>query len=267
MRVGAWDACIRVGQVPAPARHAAGGFAGEHKGFRAAELMKGITLHTDTGLNASALLMSSIARDEKLYPLYDELLHGRKQSRFLTDYLDSKTQVVSINYDLSKIVEAADESEDARKIILPKLITEAKNIKDVIKDIYANNTILFNIAPRKFEELIAELLYKKGFSVELTKQTRDGGHDIIALSTDHAGMPLKYLVECKRYRRDRKVGIDIVRSFCDVIREHGVNRGIIFSTSYFTKDARDRQKAMSLLLDLKDHDDAINWVKDYVVSF
>lgn len=140
---------------------------------------------------------------------------------------------------------------------------QAKTIKDVIYEIFLNNKRLFEINPRKFEEIVAELLFKRGFKVDLTKQTKDGGFDILALS-HHNDMPLKYLVECKRFKKDSPVGIEIVRSFCDVVREEKANKGIIFTTSYFSQDAKNRQKANPYFLELKDHDDVIRWVSDYI---
>lgn len=49
---------------------------------------------------------------------------------------------------------------------------------------------------RKFEELVAELFGGFGYDVELTKHTRDGGRDIIAVKREE--VQVKYLIECKR---------------------------------------------------------------------
>jgi hypothetical protein len=49
---------------------------------------------------------------------------------------------------------------------------------------------------RKFEEVVAEIFDGFGYEVELTKQTRDGGKDIIAIKRCEAN--LKFLIECKR---------------------------------------------------------------------
>ncbi len=40
---------------------------------------------------------------------------------------------------------------------------------------------LRNLNRRRFEELVAELFVGFGYAVELTKRTRDGGKDIIAI--------------------------------------------------------------------------------------
>lgn len=141
-----------------------------------------------------------------------------------------------------------------------KLIEVVDSTKLLIKNIYEDHDLLNVIDPRKFEEIVAELLYSKGFEVNLTKQTRDGGYDILALQKI-GGFPVKFLVECKRYKKN--IGIDIIRSFCDVIRHEQANKGIIFTTSYFSKDSQKRKNEMGTILDLKNREDIIDWIIDY----
>ena len=62
----------------------------------------------------------------------------------------------------------------------------------------------------------AEHDYKiRGYDVELTPQTRDGGKDIYAARRDDLGTFL-YIVECKRYAPDNPVGVEVIRAL------HGV---------------------------------------------
>ncbi|RDC65033.1 restriction endonuclease [Adhaeribacter pallidiroseus] len=139
---------------------------------------------------------------------------------------------------------------------------ESERVKSIISDIYHNNDILYKIEPRHFEEVIAELLNKRNFKVELTKQTRDGGYDILAIQ-EIGGYPIKFLVECKRYAAKNPVEIDIVRSFMDVIKEEQANAGIIVTTSYFTSGVHNRQNKHPYLLHLNDRVDVLDWVQQY----
>src|SRR5262245_40940377 len=82
----------------------------------------------------------------------------------------------------------------------------------LIQDIKKNPKALYEIQPNAFEELVAELLASYGWKVDVTKQTRDGGYDIFAVRKDISGVESSWIVECKRYRRDRKVGIDVARA-------------------------------------------------------
>lgn len=177
----------------------------------------------------------------------------------------SEKTLYEINYDLSVVT---DIQEESGKIITPPyIIREAKDIKKIIAEVYRSNAKLFTIKSRQFEELICELLEKRGFRVELTKQTRDGGRDIIAMSYDNIQSELKYLIECKQWAQKRKVDVDVIRSFCYTVSQEKANKGIIFTTSSFTRDARqERAKFGPLLLDLREYADIIQWVTDYIIG-
>ncbi|MDB5088586.1 MAG: hypothetical protein JWR09_2580 [Mucilaginibacter sp.] len=144
------------------------------------------------------------------------------------------------------------------------LLNEANHIQKTIDAIYKDNQQLYRIHHREFEEMMAELLRSRDFEVFLTKRTRDGGKDIIALQ-NLAGLPFKMLIECKKYAPTRKIGVDIIRGFSHVVNTNKANKGIIFTTSYFTADAKKEQElSMPYLLDLRDYHDVIQWVNTYV---
>jgi restriction endonuclease Mrr len=144
------------------------------------------------------------------------------------------------------------------------IIDDSKRIQKIIYDVYKDNSNLLKVNGREFEEMIAELLYKQGYKVELTKRTRDGGYDIIALMDLKMHHPLKFLVECKQTKL--KVGVDVIRKFKEVIDTEKANRGIIVTTSYFTRDALKKQQEIPYLLDYRDKDKVIEWVKEYFKS-
>jgi len=74
-----------------------------------------------------------------------------------------------------------------QEIIVPanRIITDISDIYNtvpqLIKLIQEDNSYIHRISPREFEEIIAEIFRDKGFDVEITKKTRDGGKDIIAI--------------------------------------------------------------------------------------
>lgn len=147
------------------------------------------------------------------------------------------------------------------------VLSETATIRKLIREIYLNNEEMYKIAPRKFEEMVAELLMSQGFQVELTKQTRDGGYDILALkSNGRLLLPTKYLVECKKYTETNKVDVNIIRSFSFVVEEQKANKGIIFTTSYFTKDAQAMRANKPWLLDFADRNDLIKWINNYILQ-
>ena len=142
----------------------------------------------------------------------------------------------------------------------PQLILEVND--DLIKKIAREPDLLFQISPRKFEEIIADVFFKRGFEIELTKSTRDGGRDIIAFY-DHMNIKTKYLIECKRYAKTNKVSIGIVQRLFGVKMAEAANKAILATTSTFTRDARHFASSHVWDLDLKDYEHIMAWIKAY----
>ncbi|HCD9236703.1 TPA: restriction endonuclease [Elizabethkingia anophelis] len=195
---------------------------------------------------------------------FKEIESGLNQS--LLKELVNKVQIHS--YDFADLIKDFNEDELEEPLISEPsvkniIIDVSYQIRDILFEIYLNNEKLYKISPREFEKVIAELLYNNGFEVELTKQTRDNGFDILALKYVNNLSPIKYLVECKRYKPDRKIGVEIIRGFKEVIQTEQANKGLIVTTSYFSADAIRKQKETPYLLDYKDKDELMNWVSEY----
>jgi HJR/Mrr/RecB family endonuclease len=121
---------------------------------------------------------------------------------------------------------------------------------------------LYELSPRKFEELIASILKDLGFEVELTPATRDGGRDIIAHIRNAVCSYLTH-IECKRYAPDNKVGVGIVREVIGVHHIKGATKSIIVTTSFFSKDAIEEAARMENTLDLRDFNNIKDWLQKY----
>jgi restriction system protein len=116
------------------------------------------------------------------------------------------------------------------------------------------------LSPRRFEELIAEILKEMGFEVKLTPATRDGGRDVFAYFNTPVGKLLT-IVECKRYLPGNNVGIDVVERFLWTINEKDkASCGLIITTSQFTKGALALQKEYAWRLQLKAYEDLHEWL-------
>ena len=86
----------------------------------------------------------------------------------------------------------------------------------------------------EFENLCRVLLERFGFQAEKTKQSGDGGIDILA----HYNQPLfngKYIIQCKRYTGG--VGEPVVRDLYGVVMAERANKGILITTGHFTVSA------------------------------
>ncbi len=133
---------------------------------------------------------------------------------------------------------------------------------ELIKYLARHPAAIHDIRPRLFEELIAEILASYGWEVNLTPSTRDGGYDLFAISRDKAGVRTSWIVECKRYRLDRKVGIDIVRALYATKLTLNVANMLLATTSHFTKGVQDF-KASRYDLELRDYEGILDWLNIY----
>ena len=103
-------------------------------------------------------------------------------------------------------------------------------------------SVVFDITPRDFEKVVAESYYALGFDVELTPVVKDGGKDIIVVGNDENGQQFIHFIECKRHSAGSPVGVSIVRGFESVVRRETANLGIIVTTAYFTKNAKEEKE-------------------------
>jgi len=104
----------------------------------------------------------------------------------------------------------------------------------LLTNLRAKPWLMNQLDPRVFEELVAELWEQMGYSVTLTPKSRDGGKDIYALHHSDVGDFL-YVIECKKYAPDRRVGVEIVRSLYGVALQERATMGIVATTSTFTR--------------------------------
>lgn len=116
---------------------------------------------------------------------------------------------------------------------------------------------------RLFEEFVAELFKGFGYEVELTKQTRDGGFDLIAV-TNRDFINQRFLIECKRPDPKNPVRLEVVKHLHATKIDQGANKAILVTTTHFTPDARHYGKRHAIELDLKDFTDLVQWLHHYL---
>ena len=117
--------------------------------------------------------------------------------------------------------------------------------------------------PRAFEKLVAEFFRSHGWNVELTARTRDGGYDIIAV---RRSIPtnIKVLVEAKRFKPDRPVGINLVRALYGVRSIRTASQVVLATSSYVSRPAkREFSRVIPWELDFIERDKILNWCKRY----
>jgi len=107
------------------------------------------------------------------------------------------------------------------------------SLKSNLKDDFE----IANLSGVEFEQIIANLMVKMGFSVQLTKVTGDGGIDLVVCKTDPI-FGIKAIIQCKHYTNN-SVGQPAIRDLYGVVMSEGANKGILITTSYFTKSAKE----------------------------
>jgi hypothetical protein len=136
-------------------------------------------------------------------------------------------------------------------------------VKDrLVEEFLRSPDKLYSVEAREFEALIADVLDGLGYEVELTQRTRDGGRDIIAIGNRSIASS-KYLIECKRYSAKRTVGIAPVRSLYGVVADEGATKGIIVTTSSFTKPAHEFLDRHTWRLEGRAFDGVLEWLREY----
>ncbi len=133
---------------------------------------------------------------------------------------------------------------------------------ELIRHLQEHPQALDSVHPRQFELLIAELLARFGWRVELTPAQKDGGFDIFGITKDIAGVRSSWIIECKKYREDRKVGVGIARAVYAVKGDLRVSNALLVTSSYFTKGVIDF-KASRYDLELRDLAGVVEWINKY----
>ena len=132
--------------------------------------------------------------------------------------------------------------------------------EDILRYLETHPHAIYDLSSREFEELVAELLVRQGYKVEMTPISKDGGKDLYVAHRTALGS-LLYIVECKKYSPQNPVGIGIVRQLYGVVQAEKVNGGIIATTSHFTKGAIKFGNELSYQLKLHDYFSIQKWLR------
>lgn len=114
---------------------------------------------------------------------------------------------------------------------------------------------------REFEELVADLLLKDGYKVDLGPGRSDGGKDIIAVKELGGVGPFMSVWQAKKLKPGNKVGISVIRELADTRNEHKASKGMVVTTTYLTRGALARVQQDQYILGKIDRDDLMQWIQ------
>ena len=135
--------------------------------------------------------------------------------------------------------------------------------QQIINRLALNPQAIYELTPRKFEELVAGLLIKDGLTIQMTPEARDGGKDIIAEYESNLGKQL-FLVECKRYSRQRPVSVSVIQRLYGLVEESKATSGLVVTTSRFSRDALEYQGRIKHRMSLKKYEDISSWLNKHM---
>jgi restriction system protein len=153
---------------------------------------------------------------------------------------------------------------DTKQLEVPENRTEITRFSPVfpiIQRILNRDIALYEITPRDFEILVADLLVQDGYKVDVGRGTKDGGVDIIAVKDLGISGMFKAVWQAKRNKLTNKVGISVIRELADVRNEHQASKAIIVTTSFLTRGALARVRRDQYVLGKVDRDDLLEWME------
>ncbi|MCI0745060.1 MAG: restriction endonuclease [Verrucomicrobia subdivision 3 bacterium] len=123
--------------------------------------------------------------------------------------------------------------------------------------------VLRESSPRRFEEIVAMVLKDMRYDVRLTPERSDGGRNILAV-LKAGGAKAITLMECRKYRIDRKIGIGPVQRFQWVIDKRDKSLGELIATVlFFTPEVKKTAEEYKYHLMMRDLNGLKNWLENF----
>jgi len=116
---------------------------------------------------------------------------------------------------------------------LPAAIDLTAPIQELVKYLSEKAEQRFNLTPRNFEEIVADIFKACGCRVRLTSFSGDRGIDVVILD---AGCNDIVGVQVKRWKQ--KVGAEEIRAFVGSLKLEGRTTGVFVTTSEYTRGAQ-----------------------------
>jgi restriction system protein len=150
--------------------------------------------------------------------------------------------------------------QPSESILRPIWIEKSPSAIMIAADLLKKGRLLSELHWRDFEKLIAQLLEKSGWLIELMQGSKDGGIDVVATIREPELGLIKSLWQAKKYRPSNKVQVNVVRELAGIRDNHKATKGIIVTTSSLTKGALDWIRQDEFRLGYKDKNDIEEWV-------
>jgi hypothetical protein len=118
-----------------------------------------------------------------------------------------------------------------------------------------------------FESLCAELFARRGFKVDLFRQTGDGGIDFLALNDDDSD-PVIFAVQCKqpeerRGRKRKSVGRPVLQQIYGAAKAWDLSGAILISGATYSPEAKKFASLKPSEMKVFSASDVLGWIERY----
>jgi len=107
-------------------------------------------------------------------------------------------------------------------------------LAEVRQYLLAKENSMFDAHPQLFENVVASVFSGLGWNARVTAYSGDDGIDIVLDGPDDKTIG----VQVKRYRRERRIEAEQIRSFAGALLLNGHTKGVFVATSPFRKGAQ-----------------------------
>ncbi len=149
-------------------------------------------------------------------------------------------------------------------VVQPNWIQNSRTALIIAANLLKKGRLLSELDWRKFEQLIAELLERSGWSIELTRGSKDGGIDVVSTIEDAEVGLIKALWQAKKYHPKNKVGLEKVRELSAIRDDQKATKAVIVTTSHLTSGALDWIRRDEFRLGYREKTDIEQWVLDSI---
>jgi HJR/Mrr/RecB family endonuclease len=178
-----------------------------------------------------------------------------QENKKLVDwFFSSKKYPIHLKKIKEIILNELASTEGNSKIFKISYVDEA-----LYKVLIKNPALVKTLDWRIFEELLADILSKLGYEIELQRGTKDGGVDLFALKKHHPFGVNRYLIQAKRW--NNIVGVEPIERLIWAQGFYKATKACLVTTSTFTKGAWELANCYKWQIELKDFLAFMEWLK------
>jgi restriction system protein len=146
----------------------------------------------------------------------------------------------------------------------PSWLKQTPSALILAAELLHNGKLLSDLGWRAFEEVVAGILEREGWHVDLTRSSKDGGVDIYTSRDDETIGKVRAIWQAKKYKESNKVGLSEVRELSGVLERSGSTKGVLVTTSHLTRGALEWVKQDIYRLSYKDKEQIEDWVRKHI---